>query len=365
MKKLLLIHQGAELYGSDRSLLNIIDALKEEYQLEIWLPQKGKLFEEIRKRNIDIKILELSVLRLIEFKKLNFKAFYNFLRHYFSFKGKFEEYDLVLFNTLVCIDYMIPVNTKKIIVVREIKNNFISAIFSKLITLSRSNVIFNSFETSRYYNKLNGHVLDNTVDDLYSRLESKRASTDQNFNKILYIGRLTEWKGVHVLIDALKIIKRKGYNFQLSIVGDIYPGNEGYLEFLKSKVEQFGLTESVSFLGFISDTSSVYLEHDIIAVPSIEPEPFGRIAVEAMMFKKLPIVANHGGLKDIVQHQENGLKFMPGSAKDLASKIMNVLEGDIDYKSMTESGRKTYLKQYHPDVFGTKLKTIINSYLNN
>jgi glycosyltransferase involved in cell wall biosynthesis len=81
------------------------------------------------------------------------------------------------------------------------------------------------------------------------------------------------------------------------------------------------------------------------------------------MFKKLPIVADHGGLRDIVQHEKNGLKFTPGDEKDLANKIINVIESDVNYKVLTECGRKTYIEQYHPSVFGVKLKELINGYL--
>jgi glycosyltransferase involved in cell wall biosynthesis len=357
--KILLIHQSAELYGSDRSLLNLVDALHDIYTIEVWLPMEGKLHIELEKRGVRTSIENLSVLRLVEIKKFNFKAVKYLFKNYLRRKRQFSNYKFVLFNSLVCLDFLIPSETLKILYVREIKNRIVTLIFSFLIKLSRTQIIFNSVETSSYYGSLPANVLTNTIQDVYvpsiNGLETER----NNESKLLYIGRLTRWKGVHFFIEALNLLKLKGCNFSASIVGDIYPGNENYLLLLKKMVKQYSLEEHVSFYGFVEDTGQIYDSHHFVIVPSIEPEPFGRIAVEAMMHKRVPIVSDHGGLSSIVDDGYNGYKFKPNSIDDLVRVLSMVIQEKANYQNISNQARNTYLNKYHPDVYKFKLLNIL------
>jgi hypothetical protein len=85
-QKILLIHQGAELYGSDRSLLNVIDAFRNDFEIEVWLPYEGELCKRIAKKNINYKIKNLSILRLVDVKKGNLSFLKKLIANWRSFK---------------------------------------------------------------------------------------------------------------------------------------------------------------------------------------------------------------------------------------------------------------------------------------
>lgn len=142
-------------------------------------------------------------------------------------------------------------------------------------------------------------------------------------------GRLNHWKGQDLLIEALHQLRLqgKGERLRLAIVGDVYAGQHVIRERLLQQVEQSGLQERVQFLPFVTDIQSVWMATDIAAVPSLEPEPFGMVAIEAMACGLPVVAAAHGGLLDIVTPEETGLLFQPCNAQALALAL-DRLAGD-------------------------------------
>lgn len=367
MKKILLIHQGAELYGSDRSLLNVIDATKDKYNIEVWLPNKGELFKEIEKRGVRIRVKNISILRNIDIKRGDFSVFSDFITNLRSFKIEVEKYDLIFFNTVVCIDFLVPLKIPKVVYVREIKNRLISFIFSVIFFISNSFLFFNSSSTSfhYFYRKSKGSVITNAITDQGS--DSLTPSFNRNQLKLLFIGRIIEWKGLHLLIESLRLLKEsnENLNFTLNIVGDIYEGYDAYLKDIKQQIEQSGLKENVNFEGFITNPKSEFLKSDIVIVPSEEPEPFGRVAVEAMMFKKIVVVADHGGLGEIVDDQINGFKFEPRSAISLKETLHKIISGKYDLNRIAESARLKYLNKFSTGIYKERITKSISSIIMN
>ena len=136
-------------------------------------------------------------------------------------------------------------------------------------------------------------------------------------------GRLNHWKGQGLLIDALALLQREGRlgRLRVAVVGDVFAGHEDIRARLVAQVEALQLSETVRFVAFVDDIYAVWRASQIAVVPSTEPEPFGMVAIEAMACGLPVVAAGHGGLLDIVGHEETGLLFEPRSVRALADAL--------------------------------------------
>ncbi|MBN1868984.1 MAG: glycosyltransferase family 4 protein [Candidatus Omnitrophica bacterium] len=144
--------------------------------------------------------------------------------------------------------------------------------------------------------------------------------------RLLYAGRLNKDKGVHTILEAMKILHNKGQRqYRLAALGN---GPAGYLKELKLLIAQDGLEGHVNLVGQVphEDLPKFYAEHDALIYPSIWNEPLGRSWQEAMACG-LPVIATPvGGLKEILVDGQNSLVFSPDHPEELALKIERLSE---------------------------------------
>ncbi|MDE2377181.1 MAG: glycosyltransferase [Bradyrhizobium sp.] len=133
--------------------------------------------------------------------------------------------------------------------------------------------------------------------------------------------RLAPWKGQHVLIEALAALP--GVN--CIVAGDALFGEQDYAAELSQLVAKLGLDDRVRFLGHRSDVPKLMKAVDVMVHPSIDPEPFGRTLVEAML-AGVPVVATDAGAApDILEGGKAGTLVPPADAPALAGAIAAVL----------------------------------------
>ncbi len=159
---------------------------------------------------------------------------------------------------------------------------------------------------------------------------------------VTLLGRISRIKGQAVLIEAAALLKLRQPSLRLkfAIVGGGAPGQEALPDQLAQRVHALGLGDDVHFLPFVSDVRAVWQGSDIAVVPSVEPESFGMVAIEAMR-ASIPVIASRqGGLMDVVLDGETGLLVTPGDAKELADAI-SALVGDSDRRHrMGQAGQQ-------------------------
>jgi glycogen synthase len=139
---------------------------------------------------------------------------------------------------------------------------------------------------------------------------------------VFFVGRLVYEKGVQTVIEAMPLILNKIPN-----VTFVVAGSGPHLNELKSLVSAFDLHDKVKFTGHM-DTDGLcafYRSADLTVVPSLY-EPFGMVVLESMAMGTPTIVADTGGLSEIVVHEETGLKFEPGDPDSLADAMLRVLQ---------------------------------------
>lgn len=139
------------------------------------------------------------------------------------------------------------------------------------------------------------------------------------------LGRLAEWKGQHVFLDAFAEAFRGG-PVRARIVGSPLFGEEPYAERLLAQVAALGIVSQVEFVGFADDVGAELAQLDVLVHCSIVPEPFGQVVVEGMA-AGLPVIASDaGGPTEIVDPGVNGLLTRPGDATALAAAMRRLAE---------------------------------------
>lgn len=134
-----------------------------------------------------------------------------------------------------------------------------------------------------------------------------------------YMGRVTEAKGLDVLVRAVHILSEDFKNIGALIVGPIFNDKDKcYLEYLKSLIHGYGLDDHILFTGFRDDVFEIIKNMDLIIHPATKPDPLPRVLLEAMCLSR-PIVASAiGGIPEIVENEKQGLLVQPGDPLKLA-----------------------------------------------
>ncbi len=166
---------------------------------------------------------------------------------------------------------------------------------------------------------------------------------------ILLPGRLTSWKGQELLIEAINLVKIElGYEaFYVVILGS-EQGRKLFKKKLIRLSEQYRLTNQIKFIDHCKDMALAYQVSDIVISSSIEPEAFGRVAVEAQSMEKLIIASNIGGSNETIINEKTGFLFESGDANSLSKRIIQSITMDeTSLKLIGKEGRKNILKKFN------------------
>ncbi len=166
---------------------------------------------------------------------------------------------------------------------------------------------------------------------------------------ILMPGRLTSWKGQELFIEAINLVKIElGYEAFHAIILGNDQGRNLYKKKLIRLTEQYRLTNQIKFIDHCEDMALAYKVSDIIVSASIEPEAFGRVAVEAQSMEKLIIASNIGGSNETISDKKTGFLFKSGDADSLSKKIIHGLTMDeTSINLMGKEGRSNIIKKFN------------------
>ena len=191
--------------------------------------------------------------------------------------------------------------------------------------------------------------------DSSTKLENDEKNLLQKWNIhdekkiILMPGRLTSWKGQELFIEAINLVKIElGYEaFHAVILGNDQ-GRDLYKKKLIHLSEQYDLTNQIKFIEHCEDMALAYKVSDIIVSASIEPEAFGRVAVEAQSMEKLIIASNIGGSNETINDEKTGFLFESGNAESLSKKIIRGLTMDeTAINQIGKEGRNNIIKKFN------------------
>ena len=196
------------------------------------------------------------------------------------------------------------------------------------------------------YEKIN--VVPNGVNlNLFNGVERdynfRRRFAMDNEKIILFMGRLVYEKGIQHLISAMPKILNGYHDSKLVICG-----KGGMIDELKAQVNAMGISNKVYFAGYMNgkDVQKMYKAADVAVFPSTY-EPFGIVALEAMLSENPIVVSDIGGLNEIVQHRENGMKSYAGNPNSIADSILELLYDHKLCADITKKAKNKVRNEYN------------------
>jgi L-malate glycosyltransferase len=177
-----------------------------------------------------------------------------------------------------------------------------------------------------------------------ARARSKLGAAGERELLLGVIGQLSPWKGQDTAIEALRLVRERGTDAHLLVVGETKFvaratrfDNRGYVAGLRAQVARAGLEERVSWLGEREDVPEIMRALDALLLPSWE-EPFGRAAIEAMAMGVPVIATNVGGPCELIDHGSEGFLVPPRSPQEWAQAISVVAGDRVRAGRMGEAG---------------------------
>lgn len=380
MRKILFFHHSAEMYGSDKVLLSLVTGLdRNAFNPVVLLPYDGPLFTAFKESGIQCYVVPMLLAgrTLFTLKGLltspvslwkSVRAINNVM--------KSEQVDIVHSNTLAVLSGAIWAFFKGIPHVwhvHEIINRPVSVRkgFAWMLRLFATRVICNSYATLQMLladqpalnrNAIvvwNGLHREPSIN--YKKVETYREALGLRSDDVLValVGRINRWKGQSLLVDAAEELERRGvHHMHYVIVGSPPNGQEHFLQALMARLAHSPIRHRVTVQSYTQDIWSVWDACDIGVVPSTEPEPFGMVALEAMVSGKPVVAAQHGGLAEIVVSGKTGLLFEPNQAIALADSIQVLANNRQLRIEMGESGRELATDKFSIHVYVSGVSSV-------
>lgn len=360
--KILFLHAGAELYGADKILLEILKNIdKSKFEPMVLLPNDGPLVNEIKKIGVYVEIIGYPILRRKFFTLggiLNYT--YNFVKYSFKIAkfAKSNRIDLVHVNTTAVLEGAMIKLLSRIPIVWHVHEIIVSprSIFyfisfmvqhfsNKIVTVSEATR--NRLIESRLISKSKVVTIYNGIDSL-SAVSLNKATSQKRIKEHLaipsdskvigMIGRINAWKGQDDFVSALNEVLYENQNAHAILVGGVFEGDESRMESLKNRINNSFFSDRIHLIGFDENVSDFYATFDIFVLPSTQPDPFPTVVLEAMA-NKLPIVAyNHGGVTEMIEDGISGKLVAVKNIHELAKAINQLLNNDKELKLYGENG---------------------------
>lgn len=192
------------------------------------------------------------------------------------------------------------------------------------------------------------------------KLQSLRTSLDIPADTlvVLMAGRLSHWKGQHVLLEALKSVPQA----HAVLLGDALFTDEDreYAHKLHLQAAEPELAGRIHFAGFQTETLAYFDLADVVVHASVFPEPFGRVIVEGMLAGKPVIASRAGGAAEILQHEHTGLLVEPGCEKSLSEALLRLQNNSAFAASLAQNAQQTARETYDLPAVQAKIEAVIH-----
>ncbi|MDL4772332.1 MULTISPECIES: glycosyltransferase family 4 protein [Thermomonosporaceae] len=358
-----LAHPSPDLYGSDRMLIESVRALAPDWRVLVTLPAGGPLSAALAEAGAEIVILPVPVLRKAYMSPLGLvrlafaatralPAAWRLLRR--------ERAAVLYVNTVTIPLWLVAARLARVPAlchVHEAEDGVprpVRAALSLPLRLARTLVV-NSRASAAALGGAGrrGQVIYNGVDEP-GRVTEPRAEPGPPA-RIALVGRLSPRKGSDVAVRAAGLLRERGYDTSLTLVGDIFPGYEWFEAELREAA-----SGEVVFAGFRPSVWESFAEADIAIVPS-RVEPFGNVAVEAMLAGRPVVASATQGLVEIVTDGENGVLVRPDDPAALADGIARLLDDWNGALAMAKRARADAARRFGKDRYHRELREAVRS----
>ncbi|MFT2710218.1 glycosyltransferase [Clavibacter sp. Sh2126] len=173
--------------------------------------------------------------------------------------------------------------------------------------------------------------------------------------RVLYVGRLSDRKGVDVAVEAIVELRDRGVPATLEVVGAVFPGYEWYEEQLRTMIRVLGLDALVTLHGFHPDVTPYMAAADACVVPSRVDEPFGNTAVEALLAARPVVVSDTSGLREAAGGYESARLVPPSDPAALADALQDIASDWDAYRARAARDRFRAEHRHGPALYRQRI----------
>jgi glycosyltransferase involved in cell wall biosynthesis len=193
----------------------------------------------------------------------------------------------------------------------------------------------------RVYNGLDSASV-RSLDIESTKSELRRSlGIQDNETLIGIVGNIFKWKGQHIFAMAVMNLINKSMPVKGIIVGGTPKGSEEDEKYLRELIGVNGMSDKIYLTGFRKDVPKILNAIDIFVHASIEPEPFGRVILEAMAFEKPIIATDIGGPREIIENGKSGILIPPNDVQSMSEAIEGLL---LDQEKAKMLGKNAMLR---------------------
>jgi len=356
--KISCVHQGFEMYGSDRLFIQCVGILRRLYPeaaIEVVLPRPGPIVEPLRMDGVTIVFDDIWVLRKKDIARRLLLRLPHLIGCIRAARRRIAASDLTYINTSVIADYLLAARacpSPCLCHVHESPTGLTLVAVRALLRWAGIPMIFNSASTRRQFALPD--AIPQTV--VLNSCRAPKTTSPVDYTglaplKVLMLGRINSWKGQDLLVEAVAAMTVEARaRIQVRIVGGTFD-NSHHDRALLDQIHRLDLDDHIQVLEFDPDPTPFYQWCDILVVPSRKPEPFGLVAIEAFAHGRAVIAADHGGLAEIVTHDRDGWRFSPNSARDLARRLEIAIDTPYAVRTMGKMARFTHSERFTESIF--------------
>lgn len=362
MKRILYLHAGAEMYGADKVLLELIKGLdSKEFEAHVILPNDGVLVEALRQVGAKVSVLDYPILRRKYFNPKGIADYirsYNFYAKQIALYAREHSIDMVHNNTAAVLEgiYLkrklkLPLiwHVHEIIVKPKAISDFINMLMGryadKIVTVSQA--VANHIKQSPFIKDSQVEVIYNGVDNtVYYPMDAssirEKFDIAQDALVIGMIGRVNAIKGQNDFIEAVEPLLEKNEKAVAFLAGGVFPGEEWRLEELDKRIASSSVVSQIHRIDYYDKTSELYNMFDIFVLPSIKPDSLPTVVLEAMACSKPVVGYNNGGIAEMVVDDKSGCLVKPNRPQELSNAISLLLDSS---EKREKFGRVGYQRQ--------------------
>ena len=362
MKRILYLHAGAEMYGADKVLLELIKGLDcKEFEAHVILPNDGVLVEALRQVGAKVSVLDYPILRRKYFNPKGIADYirsYNFYAKQIALYAREHSIDMVHNNTAAVLEgiYLkrklkLPLiwHVHEIIVKPKAISDFINMLMGryadKIVTVSQA--VANHIKQSPFIKDSQVEVIYNGVDNaVYYPMDAssirEKFDIAQDALVIGMIGRVNAIKGQNDFIEAVEPLLEKNEQAVAFLAGGVFPGEEWRLEELDKRIASSSVVSQIHRIDYYDKTSELYNMFDIFVLPSIKPDSLPTVVLEAMACSKPVVGYNNGGIAEMVVDDKSGCLVKSNRPRELSNAISLLLDSS---EKREKFGRVGYQRQ--------------------
>ena len=362
MKRILYLHAGAEMYGADKVLLELIKGLdSKEFEAHVILPNDGVLVEALRQVGAQVSVLDYPILRRKYFNPKGIADYirsYNFYAKQIALYAREHSIDMVHNNTAAVLEgiYLkrklkLPLiwHVHEIIVKPKAISDFINMLMGryadKIVTVSQA--VANHIKQSPFIKDSQVEVIYNGVDNaVYYPMDAssirEKFDIEEDALVIGMVGRVNAIKGQNDFIEAVEPLLEKNKKAVAFLAGGVFPGEEWRLEELDNRIASSSVVSQIHRIDYYDKTSELYNMFDIFVLPSIKPDSLPTVVLEAMACSKPVVGYNNGGIAEMVVDDKSGCLVKPNSPQELSNAISLLLDSS---EKREKFGRVGYQRQ--------------------